>query len=127
MDAGASTKSDSVKDGKLRLLDNITGYACPGVLTALMGGSGAGKTTLMDVIAGRKTQGIVGGEIYVNGYPKDQKTWSRVVGYVEQFDTHSTTATVREALEYSSYLRYIPYTLDLIVHAPTLDSSFVPH
>lgn len=111
MDAGSSMKSASVKDGKIQLLDNITGYACPGVLTALMGGSGAGKTTLMDVIAGRKTKGTVGGEIYVNGYPKDQTTWSRVVGYVEQFDTHSATATVREALEYSAHLRCAPYTL----------------
>lgn len=56
----------------------------PGVLTALMGGSGAGKTTLMDVIAGRKTQGEITGNILVNGYPKDQATWSRVMGYVEQ-------------------------------------------
>ena len=54
------------------------------MLTALMGGSGAGKTTLMDVIAGRKTQGEITGDILVNGHPKDQATWSRVMGYVEQ-------------------------------------------
>jgi ABC-type multidrug transport system ATPase subunit len=40
---------------KLHLLTDITGYAEPGVLMALMGGSGAGKTTLMDCLAGRKT------------------------------------------------------------------------
>ncbi|DBA01483.1 TPA: hypothetical protein N0F65_005602 [Lagenidium giganteum] len=33
------------------LLKGITGYAKPGTMTALMGSSGAGKTTLMDVIA----------------------------------------------------------------------------
>ena len=33
----------------------ITGAFRPGVLTALMGASGAGKTTLMDVLADRKT------------------------------------------------------------------------
>ena len=32
---------------ELELLKGLTGYAEPGVLTALMGGSGAGKTTLM--------------------------------------------------------------------------------
>ena len=51
------------------------GYAEPGVLTALMGGSGAGKTTLMDVLAGRKTQGATTGDILVNGHPKEQETW----------------------------------------------------
>ena len=30
--------------------------------------------------AGRKTQGIITGNILVNGHPKEQRTWSRVVG-----------------------------------------------
>jgi ABC-type multidrug transport system ATPase subunit len=46
--------------------------------------SGAGKTTLMDVLAGRKTTGSITGEILVNGRPKVQQTFSRVTGYVEQ-------------------------------------------
>ena len=50
------------------------------------GGSGAGKTTLMDVLCGRKTVGEVQGDIWVNGHPKQQESWSRVVGYVEQND-----------------------------------------
>ena len=54
------------------------------MLTALMGASGAGKTTLMDVLAGRKTTGKISGDIRVNGYAKDQATFSRVMGYVEQ-------------------------------------------
>ena len=66
------------------LAQGLTVTCEPGVLTALMGGSGAGKTTLMDVIAGRKTQGEITGNILVNGHPKDQATWSRVMGYVEQ-------------------------------------------
>jgi ABC-type multidrug transport system ATPase subunit len=48
---------------ELQLLKGLTGYAEPGILTALMGGSGAGKTTLMDVIAGRKTVGRIQGEV----------------------------------------------------------------
>ena len=39
----------------LQLLRGCSGAFQPGVLTALVGSSGAGKTTLMDVIAGRKT------------------------------------------------------------------------
>jgi ABC-type transport system involved in cytochrome bd biosynthesis fused ATPase/permease subunit len=58
------------------------------------GGSGAGKTTLMDVLCGRKTVGEVRGDIWVNGHPKEQASWSRVVGYCEQNDIH-TAAQVR--------------------------------
>ena len=39
----------------LQLLNEVSGAFQPGILTALVGVSGAGKTTLMDVLAGRKT------------------------------------------------------------------------
>ena len=39
----------------LQLLKDCSGIFRPGILTALVGSSGAGKTTLMDVLAGRKT------------------------------------------------------------------------
>ncbi|GLI71055.1 hypothetical protein VaNZ11_015971 [Volvox africanus] len=90
---------------RLQLLSGITGYNEPGVLLALMGGSGAGKTTLMDVIAGRKTIGEIGGTITVNGHQADPRAWSRVMGYVEQFDIHSPGQTVQEALQFSARLR----------------------
>ena len=34
----------------------------------------------MDVLAGRKTGGAITGEVNVNGFPKDQKTFARVMG-----------------------------------------------
>lgn len=40
---------------ELELLRGISGAFRPERLTALMGVTGAGKTTLMDVLAGRKT------------------------------------------------------------------------
>ena len=43
----------------------------------------------MDVLAGRKNQGVLHGELTVNGHRKVQETWARVVGYVEQTDVHS--------------------------------------
>ncbi|KAG2439064.1 hypothetical protein HYH02_006591 [Chlamydomonas schloesseri] len=90
---------------RLELLKGITGFSLPGSMTALMGGSGAGKTTLMDVIAGRKTVGEITGNIWVNGHPKDQASWARSSGYVEQMDIHSPATTVLEALMFSARLR----------------------
>ncbi len=65
---------------ELQLLRDITGSFRPGVLTALVGSSGAGKTTLMDVLSGRKTVGRITGDIFVGGYPKDQDTFARISG-----------------------------------------------
>ncbi|KAK2076469.1 hypothetical protein QBZ16_000994 [Prototheca wickerhamii] len=89
----------------LRLLSGINGVFQPGVLTALMGASGAGKTTLMDVLAGRKTGGTVTGEVHINGFPKNQATFNRISGYVEQEDIHLSQTTVGEAAQFSAALR----------------------
>lgn len=83
----------------------MSGVFSPGVLTALVGSSGAGKTTLMDVLAGRKTGGYIEGEIKISGHPKEQRTFARISGYVEQNDIHSPQVTIEESLLFSSSLR----------------------
>ncbi|KAG6618938.1 ATP-binding Cassette (ABC) Superfamily [Phytophthora cinnamomi] len=90
---------------ELELLKGINGFAVPGSITALMGSSGAGKTTLMDVIAGRKTGGKITGKILLNGYEANDLAIRRCTGYCEQMDVHSEAATIREALTFSSFLR----------------------
>ncbi|KAK7305391.1 hypothetical protein VNO77_43296 [Canavalia gladiata] len=94
-----------VTETRLKLLSNVSGVFAPGVLTALMGSSGAGKTTLMDVLAGRKTGGYIEGDIKISGYPKVQQTFARIAGYVEQNDIHSPQLTVEESLWFSASLR----------------------
>lgn len=96
---------------KLQLLQDITGAFRPGVLTALMGVSGAGKTTLMDVLCGRKTGGYIEGEIRVGGYPKVQQTFARISGYCEQTDIHSPQLTIEESVMFSAWLR-LPMQID---------------
>ncbi|KAI3775041.1 hypothetical protein L1987_49609 [Smallanthus sonchifolius] len=98
-------KEQGVSDERLVLLKNLSGSFRPGVLTALMGVSGAGKTTLMDVLAGRKTGGNIEGDIRISGYPKKQETFARISGYCEQNDIHSPHVTVYESLIYSAWLR----------------------
>ncbi|POM74939.1 Pleiotropic drug resistance protein ABC Superfamily, partial [Phytophthora palmivora] len=79
----------------LDLLKSVTGYALPGKITALMGSTGAGKTTLMDVIAGRKTEGTIKGTILLNGFEASNLS----------NDIHSTGSTFREAITFSAFLR----------------------
>lgn len=98
-------KEKGVKKDKLQLLQEITGTFRPGILTALMGVSGAGKTTLMDVLAGRKTGGYIEGDIRISGFPKKQETFARISGYCEQNDIHSPQVTVKESVVYSAFLR----------------------
>ncbi|CCI10243.1 unnamed protein product [Albugo candida] len=88
-----------------QLLRGVTAHFEPGKMTALMGATGAGKTTLMDVIAGRKTGGSIVGEIVVNGEPKNPSNFSRIAAYCEQMDIHSEGASIYEALVFSASLR----------------------
>lgn len=105
VDMPAEMKTQGVEESRLQLLRDVSGAFRPGILTALVGVSGAGKTTLMDVLAGRKTGGYIEGSITVSGYPKNQATFARVSGYCEQNDIHSPYVTVYESLLYSAWLR----------------------
>ncbi|PCH34093.1 hypothetical protein WOLCODRAFT_87269 [Wolfiporia cocos MD-104 SS10] len=96
-----------VDGGSRRLLHDVYGYCKPGTLTALMGSSGAGKTTCLDVLAQRKNIGVVTGDLFLDGRPL-QSDFARKTAYAEQMDVHEGTATVREAMRFSAYLRQ-PY------------------
>jgi len=70
--------------GPLRLLHDVTGFCKPYTLTALMGASGAGKTTALDVLAQRKNVGIVTGEILLDGKALTA-SFARETAYGESF------------------------------------------
>ncbi|KAF5183388.1 pleiotropic drug resistance protein 2-like [Thalictrum thalictroides] len=105
VDMPAEMNNKGLEESRLQLLRDVSGAFRPGILTALVGVSGAGKTTLMDVLAGRKTGGYIEGSIQISGYPKNQSTFARVSGYCEQNDIHSPCVTVYESLLYSAWLR----------------------
>lgn len=105
---GGIGSSSSKRYTNKALLRGVSGFALPGTLTALMGASGAGKTTLMDVLAFRKTTGAVRGRISINGVPASQGMVKRVSGYVEQEDVHLGEYTIRESILFSAKLRLDP-------------------
>ncbi|CAL9735807.1 pleiotropic ABC efflux transporter of multiple drugs [Monosporozyma servazzii] len=94
----------NIKNETRRILSNVDGWVKPGTLTALMGASGAGKTTLLDCLAERTTMGVITGKIFVDGRLRDT-SFPRSIGYCQQQDLHLKTATVRESLRFSAYLR----------------------
>lgn len=93
-----------IKKETRKILNNVDGWVKPGTLTALMGASGAGKTTLLDCLAERTTMGVITGDVFVNGNLRDE-SFPRSIGYCQQQDLHLKTATVRESLRFSAYLR----------------------
>ena len=120
-------------DGK-QLLDNISLTARPGTLTAIIGGSGAGKTTLSRLIAGYTRPSA--GSVTFEGHNihAEYATMRSRIGMVPQDDVVHRQLTVNQALGYAAELRLPPDTskeeraqvvaqvleeLDLTKHADT--------
>ncbi|OBI45341.1 ABC transporter ATP-binding protein [Mycobacterium kyorinense] len=96
-------------DGK-ELIDNISFTARPGTLTAIIGGSGAGKTTLSRLVAGytNPSQGAItfeGHDIH-----REYATMRSRIGMVPQDDVVHRQLTVNQALGYAAELRLPPDT-----------------
>ena len=99
----------TVDHGK-QLLDHISLTARPGTLTAIIGGSGAGKTTLSRLIVGytSPTSGMVTFEGH-NIHTEYASMRSRI-GMVPQDDVVHRQLTVSQALSYAAELRLPPDT-----------------
>lgn len=97
--------SRTVSHGKLTICDHANLFIRGGELVALIGGSGAGKTTLMNCLCGytKPTEG----EIYVGGEDlyRNLSHFRQIIGYVPQADIVFDNLTVRDMLRYSARLR----------------------
>ena len=88
-----------------KILDGISGRVKPGQVMAIMGASGAGKSTFLDILARKDKRGTVTGTTLVNGREVSDSEFRKVVGYVDQEDTLMPTLTAYETVLYSALLR----------------------
>nr|XP_039257641.1 broad substrate specificity ATP-binding cassette transporter ABCG2-like [Styela clava] len=94
-----SCRKASVKE----ILNDVSGTIRPG-LNAIMGPTGSGKTSLLDVLANRKDPANVTGKVLLNG-GKVPKNFQYLSGYVVQNDLFIGTITVRESLWFCANMR----------------------
>ncbi|KAL7063537.1 hypothetical protein AAHC03_0991 [Spirometra sp. Aus1] len=90
------------------VLKCVTGILKPG-LNALIGPTGSGKTSLMDILAGRIDPTNVVGTVLVDG-KEPPHDFHRYAGYVCQDDFAISVLTVRENLNFSAALRLPAWT-----------------
>mmetsp|Transcript_15117 Transcript_15117/g.28657 ORF Transcript_15117/g.28657 Transcript_15117/m.28657 type:complete len:651 (+) Transcript_15117:245-2197(+) len=98
---------DSVKT-----LNNSFGEVLSGEVTAIMGPSGGGKTTLLNILSGRKAVGSITGEVSILGKTSVLHEGIHQVGhtvaYVPQNENFFPMQTPEEAVEFVAKLRHGP-------------------
>ena len=88
------------------LLSNISGVAKPGEVLAILGASGAGKSTFLNTLLFRNTQGLkISGTRIANGDVVTPTSLTSVSAYVQQDDLFIPSLTVREHLLFQSRVR----------------------
>jgi ABC-type multidrug transport system ATPase subunit len=98
------------------LIDHVDGFARGGHVLALMGPSGAGKTTMLNALSARATYARVAGAVEFNGRPLSRDDLS----FVPQFDDLNESFTVMEILMYTGRLRSKLTARELHKHLLTL-------
>ncbi|XP_014734486.1 PREDICTED: ATP-binding cassette sub-family G member 2 isoform X1 [Sturnus vulgaris] len=91
------------KTARKEVLRDVNGIMKPG-LNAILGPTGSGKSSLLDILAARKDPHGLSGDILINGAPQPAN-FKCTSGYVVQDDVVMGTLTVRENLKFSAALR----------------------
>lgn len=94
-----------LKTNKKQLLRSVTGKLTPGHVTAVMGPSGAGKTTFLNALAGKLCGCQTTGLVLVNGTVQPIQSYKKIIGFVPQDDIVHGNLTVEENLWFSANCR----------------------
>ncbi|KAG1361397.1 ABC transporter G family member 28-like [Cocos nucifera] len=95
----------TLKGSKKTLLRCVTGKLMPGRVAAVMGPSGAGKTTFLSALAGKAPGCSVTGMVLINGKVEPIRSYKRIIGFVPQDDIVHGNLTVEENLWFSARCR----------------------
>ncbi|KAK2454993.1 putative white-brown complex protein [Trifolium repens] len=95
----------TLKGKRKHVLRCVTGKIMPGRVSAVMGPSGAGKTTFLSALVGKIRGCTVTGSILVNGKPESIHCYQKIIGYVPQDDIVHGNLTVEENLRFSARCR----------------------
>ncbi|XP_077461307.1 broad substrate specificity ATP-binding cassette transporter ABCG2d [Stigmatopora argus] len=91
------------RDVPRQILSDLNGIMRPG-LNAILGPTGSGKSSFLDILAARKDPCGLSGEVLIDGAPQPPN-FKCLSGYVVQEDVVMGTLTVRENLRFSAALR----------------------
>lgn len=97
----------TLKGKNKHLLRCVTGKLYPGRVSAVMGPSGAGKTTFLSALTGKATGCHTTGQVHVNGQESSIRSYKKIIGFVPQDDIVHGNLTVEENLWFSARCRYI--------------------
>ena len=100
----------TLKGKNKHLLRCVTGKILPGRVSAVMGPSGAGKTTFLSALAGKATGCTMSGMILINGKVESIYSYKKIIGFVPQDDIVHGNLTVEENLWFSARCRYNPFS-----------------
>nr|KYP53068.1 ABC transporter G family member 28 [Cajanus cajan] len=95
----------TLKAQNKHILRYVTGKIKPGRITAVMGPSGAGKTTFLSALAGKALGCSVTGSILINGRNESIHSFKKITGFVPQDDVVHGNLTVEENLWFSAQCR----------------------
>lgn len=91
-----------------KLLNNISGYAKSGECLAIMGGSGAGKSTFLNILSDKfiKTRNMkLSGEVKLNNQPFKWEKFRHITGFVMQRDIFFDEMRVKEVFDFTIAMR----------------------
>ncbi|CAI0452896.1 unnamed protein product [Linum tenue] len=95
----------TLKGKNKHLLRCVTGKLSPGRVSAVMGPSGAGKTTFLSALTGKAPGCRVTGMVLVNGKAEPIQAYKKIIGFVPQDDIVHGNLTVEENLWFSASCR----------------------